>query len=219
MDGTLLDSEKLWDVAMGDLATDLGIEMTHVLRQSTLGNSMINALTKVFDAAEVPDGDRDYPGRAAWLRARVSELFSAGIPWMPGALEALELIAGKGIEMALVTNTERELTDQALETIGRHRFAVTVCGDEVPNGKPQPDPYLRAARLLDVDPTACLAIEDSPTGTQAATAAGCAVLVIPSEATVPAGSGRTLRASLVGLTLDDLAAASNGTLEHREDLR
>jgi beta-phosphoglucomutase-like phosphatase (HAD superfamily) len=73
--------------------------------------------------------------------------------------------------------------------------------------------------LLDVDPAWCLAIEDSPTGSQAASAAGCAVLVIPSEAPVPSGPGRTLRTSLTGLTLADLAAASNGTLEHREDLR
>ena len=219
MDGTLLDSEKLWDVAMADLAADLGIEMDHALRQSTLGNSMTDALTKVFVAAGVADGERDYPGRAAWLRARVSALFKLGIPWMPGAREALDLIGEQGIAMALVTNTERELTDEALETIGRHRFEATVCGDEVPLGKPQPDPYLKAARLLGVDPSRCLAVEDSPTGSQAASAAGCAVIVIPSEAPVPGGPRRTLRESLVGLTLDDLAAASNGTLEHREDLR
>jgi HAD superfamily hydrolase (TIGR01509 family) len=219
MDGTLLDSEKLWDVAMADLATDLGVEMTRALRESTLGNSMPDALTKVFDAAGVPVGERDLPGRAAWLRTRVSELFSVGIPWMPGAREALDLVAGQGITMALVTNTERSLTELALETIGRNRFTATVCGDEVARGKPQPDPYLKAARLLDVDPAWCLAIEDSPTGSQAASAAGCAVLVIPSEAPVPSGPGRTLRKSLTGLTLADLAAASNGTLEHREDLR
>jgi HAD superfamily hydrolase (TIGR01509 family) len=219
MDGTLLDSEKLWDVAMSDLAADLGIEMTHALRQSTLGNSMPNALTKVFDAAGVPEADRDFAGRSAWLRTRVSELFSVGIPWMPGALDVLEMVADQGIEMALVTNTERELTDQALNTIGRHRFSVTVCGDEVAHGKPAPEPYLKAAQLLGADPATCLAIEDSPTGTEAASSAGCAVLVIPSEAAVPTGPRRTLRTSLVGVTLDDLAAASNGTLEHREDLR
>jgi beta-phosphoglucomutase-like phosphatase (HAD superfamily) len=118
-----------------------------------------------------------------------------------------------------VTNTERELTDQALITIGRHRFSATVCGDEVAHGKPDPEPYRTAARLLGVDPAACLAIEDSPTGAEAASSAGCAVLVIPSEAAVPSGPRRTLRNSLVGVTLDDLAAAFNGTLEHREDLR
>lgn len=219
MDGTLLDSEKMWDVAMIDLAADLGVEMTHELRESTLGNSMMNALTKVFDGAGIPAGERDYDGRAAWLRIRVTELFSRGIPWMPGAREALDLIASQGISLALVTNTERELTEQALDTLGRDRFATTVCGDEVRLGKPEPDPYLQAARLLGVEPTSCLAVEDSPTGTQAASSAGCPVIVVPSAAPVPAGPGRTIRQSLRGLTLADVADAFNGTIEHREDLR
>ena len=219
MDGTLLDSEKLWDIAIADLATDLGFELTHEVRESTLGNSMTNALTKVFDAAGLADADRDLPGRAAWLRSRVSALFKEGIPWMPGARETLDLIAAQGIAMALVTNTERELADEALGTLGLDRFTVTVCGDEVEQGKPAPDPYLRAAQLLGIDPADCLAVEDSPTGTQAARAAGCPVLVVPSAAPVPAGEGRTFRPNLVGVTLDDVAAAFNGTIEHREDLR
>lgn len=219
MDGTLLDSEKLWDIAMGDLAADLGIVMTHELRESTLGNSMTNALTKVFDAAGIPADERDYPGCGAWLRERVSILFAAGIPWMPGAQDLLDLIAAEGIPLALVTNTERVLTEQALDTIGRERFAVTVCGDEVPMGKPAPDPYLQAAELLGLDAVDCLALEDSPTGTQAATAAGCAAIAVPSAAPVPPGPRRTIRESLVGLTLTDVAAAFNGTIEHREDLR
>lgn len=219
MDGTLLDSEKMWDIAMIDLAADLGLEMTHELRESTLGNSMTDALTKVFAAAGIAPSDRDYPARSAWLRARVTVLFSQGIPWMPGAREALELIAAQGIPLALVTNTERELTEQALDTLGRERFAATVCGDEVTLGKPEPDPYLQAARLLGVEPGDCLAVEDSPTGAQAASTAGCAVIVVPSAASVPAGPGRTIRESLQGLTLADVATAFNGTLEHREDLR
>ncbi len=219
MDGTLLDSEKMWDVAMVDLAAELGIAMTPELRESTLGNSMTDALTKVFDAAGTSPGDRYYAVHAAWLRVRVTELFSCGIPWMPGANDALELIAAQGIPLALVTNTERELTEQALDTLGRGRFAVTVCGDEVPRGKPKPDPYQQAARLLGVEPTDCLAFEDSPTGTQSATAAGCAVIVVPSAAPVPNGPGRTIRESLHRLTLADVAGAFNGTLEHREDLR
>ena len=65
MDGTLLDSEKLWDIAIADLAADLGFELTHEVRESTLGNSMTDELTKVFDAAgcrtptaTFPDGPR-----------------------------------------------------------------------------------------------------------------------------------------------------------------
>jgi beta-phosphoglucomutase-like phosphatase (HAD superfamily) len=129
------------------------------------------------------------------------------------------MIAAEGIPLALVTNTERVLTEQALDTIGRDRLTATVCGDEVPVGKPAPDPYLRAAGLLGVDAADCLAFEDSPTGTQSATTAGCAAIVVPSAAPVPAGPRRTIRRSLVGLTLAEVAAAFNGRIGHREDLR
>ena len=89
--------------------------------------------------------------------------------------------------MVLVTNTVRELTEVALETIGRGRFTTTVCGDEVVVGKPAPDPYLRAAELLGVPSADCLAVEDSPTGAQAASAAGCPTLVVESAAPVEPG--------------------------------
>ena len=106
--------------------------------------------------------------------------------------------------MALVTNTRRALTEKALNSIGRHYFSVTVCGDEVTDGKPAPDPYLRAAELLGMDPGDCLAIEDSVTGTAAAEAAGCPVLVIPNEVEVPGSLRRRQMNTLHGLSVDDL---------------
>ncbi|MFT4125798.1 MAG: HAD family phosphatase [Gordonia sp. (in: high G+C Gram-positive bacteria)] len=204
MDGTLLDSERLWDVAVDELCSELGFPMTTELRESTLGNSTVDALTKVFDAAGIPATHRDYPATDRWLRNRVHELFALGLPWRPGALEALDIVAAQGIPMALVTNTVRELTEVALDTLGRHRFAATVCGDEVERGKPAPDPYLRAAALLGVDPRCCQAIEDSAAGTASATAAGCRTLVVPSAAPVPEGPRRVFRDSLDGLTPTDL---------------
>ncbi len=109
--------------------------------------------------------------------------------------------------MALVTNTERGLTEAALDVIGREHFVVTVCGDEVPHGKPEPDPYLRGAELLGVSAADCLAVEDSPTGTLAAERAGAAVLVVPCDTTVDAGPARVLRESLEGLTAEIVRAA------------
>lgn len=204
MDGTLLDSEVLWDVAVAELSARQGFTMTRELRESTLGNSMVDALTKVYDAAGVPPEARDYAADDRWLLDRVAELFREDLPWRPGAADALDMVASAGIPMALVTNTVRELTELALDTLGRHRFVATVCGDEVEQGKPAPDPYLRAAALLGVDARACAAIEDSPAGTASAVAAGCSTLVVPSAAAVAPGLARTFRSSLEGLTLADL---------------
>ncbi|NDK89365.1 HAD family phosphatase [Gordonia desulfuricans] len=207
MDGTLLDSERLWDIAVGELCDRNGFTMSPELREATLGNSMHDALTKVFDAAGLAPADRDHAGAERWLLDRVAELFAEDLPWRPGAQEALALIADAGVPMALVTNTVRELTDFALETLGRDVFAATVCGDEVSTAKPHPEPYLRAAALLGVDPRDCRAVEDSPTGTIAATGAGCATLVVPSTVPIPPGPLREFRESLVGLTLGELGPA------------
>jgi HAD superfamily hydrolase (TIGR01509 family) len=130
---------------------------------------------------------------------------SGRLPFQPGALEALDLVRSTALPTALVTSTERLLTELALDTLGRKYFDVIICGDEV-NGrnKPLPDPYLLAASALAVAPTDSLAIEDSPTGVTSATAAGCHTLVIPSEVPVPPGPRRTFRDSLAGLTLTDL---------------
>jgi beta-phosphoglucomutase-like phosphatase (HAD superfamily) len=106
--------------------------------------------------------------------------------------------------MALVTNTRRALTERALNSIGRHYFTVSVCGDEVPRGKPAPDPYRQAAALLGLEPMHCLAIEDSVTGAASAEGAGCPVLVVPNDVDVPGGPRRRHVPSLARIDLGDL---------------
>lgn len=204
MDGTLVDSEKLWTVSLRDTARWLGGELSAAARAAVVGSNMADTMVVLFDDLGLE------PSPAAVARARdrlvrrTRELFAAGLEWRPGAREALRTVRATGLPTALVTNTERELTELALDGIGRAHFDVTVCGDEVPRGKPRPDVYLRAAELLGVAVEACVAIEDSPTGVLAAERAGAAVLVVPCEVPVPAGPRRVPRPSLVGLAAADL---------------
>lgn len=204
MDGTLLDSEKLWDVSLEALAEQLGGTLSAEGRESMVGSNMAHSLTILFDDLGIPCTPEDLATAQKWLRAKTAELFDAGLEWRPGAREALELVGRSGLPMALVTNTERFLTERALGTLGRDRFGAIVCGDEVQLGKPHPEPYQKAAEMLGLRPAECLAIEDSPTGTAAAEAAGTTVLVIPCAVPVPAGPRRIQRDSLEGLTLDEL---------------
>ena len=139
-----------------------------------------------------------------WLHEYTAELFDGGLPWCAGARELLEALAAEGTPMALVTNTQRALTDRALNSIGKHYFSASVCGDEVPQGKPAPDAYRRAAALLELAPSACLAIEDSVTGTAAAESAGCPVLVVPNDVAVPPGPRRRHISSLAEVSVSDL---------------
>ncbi|MEV5650787.1 HAD family phosphatase [Nocardia sp. NPDC052254] len=204
MDGTLLDSEKLWDVGVRELAVELGGLMTDGLRHALIGADGPNALRILFDGLGLERDPDAMTAAGRWLERRVTELMSGPIPWRPGAEDALAALRTAGLPNALVTNTKRSITELCLRTLGLDTFDVSVCGDEVDRGKPAPDPYLRAARLLGVDPGDCVAVEDSPTGSAAALAAGCQVLVVPCEIEVPHRPGLNFRESLVGLTLDDL---------------
>ncbi|KAF0847201.1 HAD family hydrolase [Nocardia caishijiensis] len=207
MDGTLLDSEKLWDIAVRELAREHGHEMTDELRHALIGASGPNALRMLFDGIGVTATPQVIAAAGEFLERRVSELMLGPIPWRPGALDALTMVRAEGLRCALVTNTKRSLTEHGLDTLGRHFFDLSVCGDEVAHGKPAPDIYLRAAELLGVDPADCVALEDSPTGALAAQGAGCAVIVIPCEIEVPEVAGRVFRESLTGLSMADLRAA------------
>jgi HAD superfamily hydrolase (TIGR01509 family) len=204
MDGTLVDSEKVWTISLVETARWLGGELSAMAREDMVGSNMARTLVILFDDLGLDRDPLRMAEAARWMTERTGELFAAGLEWRPGALEALRLVRAAGWPTALVTNTGRALTEMALESIGREHFTLTVCGDEVPRGKPDPDPYLRAAELLGVSAQECLAVEDSPTGTIAAERAGAAVLVVPCEVPVPTGPGRVHRHSLAGLTADDV---------------
>ena len=203
MDGTLVDSEKIWDVAMHALYDHLGGTLRPEVRAATVGGSADNTMRIVFSDLGL-DAD---PARLAatdeWLHDYTATLFDKGLPWCDGAQELLKALAVEGVPMALVTNTRRMLTERALKSIGRQYFSAVVCGDEVPAGKPAPDPYKAAAALVGQSPADCLAIEDSVTGTASAQGAGCPVLVVPNDVDVHAGPRRCIVKSLVGL---DVAA-------------
>lgn len=206
MDGTLLESENLWDIGVRELSLHLGGPMSEETRQATIGASSYNALITVFAALDLDPNPGALADAKRWLYTRMGALFEAGLPWRPGAQQALRTVRSAGLGSALVTNTDRELCEFALDTLGREHFDHSVCGDEVPEGKPDPAPYLRAAHLLGVEPADCLAVEDSPTGAAAAEAAGCTVLVVPSITTVPESPRRIFRTTLEGLTAPDLFA-------------
>src|ERR1700742_141002 len=204
MDGTLVDSEKLWDVSLAALYEKLGGELTPAVRASMVGSVAENTMRIVYTDLGLELDPAAMAESSRWLNDYTAELFDAGLPWCDGAKELVEKLAAECTPMALVTNTQRALTERALNGIGRQYFSVTVCGDEVASGKPAPDPYLRAAALLGLAPEECLAIEDSVTGTAAAERAGCPVLVVPNDVDVPTSTRRRHVSSLAGLGTADL---------------
>ncbi|GAA1378929.1 HAD family phosphatase [Pseudonocardia kongjuensis] len=210
MDGTLIDSEKVWEVALNDLMKHLGADPLPVeARRESVGGSLDSSLRICFrEAGRDPDTvpPDEYRETGEWLYDRAGELFAHGVPWRPGARELLVALRAEGIPAALVTNTIRVLVTRALDTLGREHFTAIVPGDEVAAPKPGPEPYLRGAELLGLDPADCVAVEDSPTGALSAERAGCAVLVVPCELDVPPGERRVQRSTLAGVTPAELGA-------------
>jgi HAD superfamily hydrolase (TIGR01509 family) len=201
MDGTLVDTERLWWEAVEQVAAGLGRPLTEADQPDVLGRPV------EYTAAWLGDGT----GAAAVevgaeLHRQFADRVRAGIVPRPGALRLLEELAREGVPTALVTASPRAVADTVLAALGAGHFAVSVTADDTGRTKPAPDPYLAACRALGVDPGACVAVEDTETGVASAEAAGCAVLAVPSLAPIASAPGRTVLASLEGVTPDRLRA-------------
>lgn len=207
MDGTLVDSEKLWTISLDDYAAYRGGAISDATRELMVGSNMTRSMGLLLDDLGLATGPAEVAAAAEWVAGRTAELFGRGLPWRPGAQGLLGEVKQAGVAVGLVTSTIRSLTEIALDTLGRDAFDVTVCGDEVDGlNKPDPEPYLRACRLLNADPARSVAVEDSPTGVASATAAGCVVVAVPCEVALEPAEGRVLRDSLEGMKAADLAA-------------
>lgn len=188
MDGLLVDTEPLWTIAEHEAAARLGREFTPEMKQAMIGHGIDTAVQIMVSMLGYPPSEE--PATAEFLLRRSAELFrepGAIVP-QPGAQELLGVLLAAGIPTALVSSSFRSLVDPVVGVLGARYFTVTVAGDEVERRKPHPDPYLAAARLLDVDPAACVVLEDSLAGATAGVAAGCATLLVPSMP-IPPGPG------------------------------
>ncbi len=212
MDGTLTDSERLWTVALDRVAAFYGGALSAEAREAMVGQDM----WATIDLLHLELGIDVAPAvTAKMLTEYTIDIFSEGLPFKPGAPEILAAVRAAGLRTALVTATYRELVTIALETLGTNMFDAIVCGDEVTNNKPDPEPYRRALELLELPPDAALVIEDSPTGSRSATAAGVGVLVIPSEMPVPVAPGLAFASTLVGVDVDELRSVHASLLAAR----
>ena len=190
MDGTLTDSEPLWEEATYFLSEILGKRLTPEQRELTVGSTFENTLRICADAAGVQLTEEDYPKYQALTFNKTRELFAERLEVFPGIQKLLTQLKADGMDMFVTTNTVRHVADSAIDTVGRHFFTDTICGDEVAQGKPAPDMYLEAARRAGIAPEDSLVFEDSTTGMSAALEAGCHVIGLPAheDVVIPDGA-------------------------------
>jgi HAD superfamily hydrolase (TIGR01509 family) len=201
MDGTLVDTEPYWMECEVELVAEHGGRWTADDAHALVGNDLTVTAAYVRRHGGVDLTDRQIIDR---LSAGVADRVRRRVPWRPGARELLHDLSVHGVPCALVTMSYRALAEAVVSALPPGRFGTLVTGDQVTNGKPHPEPYLAAAAALAVSPSACLAIEDSPTGVASAEAAGVPVLAVQHLVPIPPGPGRTVLSSLKGLTADGL---------------
>ena len=210
MDGLLIDSEPLWLEAETAVMARLGADWTTADQAQLLGGSLKRTVRYLMGKARRPASPELV---AEWLMSGVSDLVrERGVPLQPGARELLAEVAAAGLPHALVTSSERRFMDAVLARTGL-RFDVLVCANDVSMTKPDPEPYLLAAKLLGADPARCVALEDSPNGVASAEAAGCRVIAVPSLVPIEPAPGRTVVRSLLDLrvTPDGIALRASST--------
>lgn len=178
-DGLLLDTEESWTRAQEALFERHGREFTAKHKRDMLGSSPKHA-------AEALEAILDAPGEGMALIMELAmivlEELARDAPPRPGARELIAKLRAAGIPMALASNSPRMLVDRALQTaqIDPETFSAILTADVVTHPKPAPEIYLSACAALHTAPARTLVLEDSPTGIEAATAAGCYTIAVPS---------------------------------------
>jgi len=201
MDGLLVDTEPLWLETETAVMARLGAPWTPQDQQALLGGSMQWTVSYLLGKATRPVPPETV---ARWMLDGMLDRARDGrVVVRPGARELVAEVAAAGLPYGLVTSSQRQFADAVLAVTGM-TFPVTVCGEDVTATKPDPEPYLLAAKLLHADPARCVALEDSPNGVASAAAAGCRVLAVPSLLPIPPAPGRVVLGSLRDVTLATL---------------
>lgn len=177
MDGVLLDTETLYRSAIVAACTEQGQQMPDHVHLSLIGTPkdlgdtlLLAHFGAGFDLAR-------YHRSCA---AHFADLSRPVIALRPGAEEMLIWLQSTGIPRGVATSTGRATADAQLRAAGiRDRIDVLVTRNDVTNGKPHPESFLRAAAALNAQPARCVAVEDSYNGVRAASAAGMATIMVP----------------------------------------
>lgn len=178
LDGTIADTEPLhyrsWKYVLA--RHGIAFEEEDFLHVVGTGSGKTAAYVKERYGLSIPDGEL-----IAAKRARYAEL----MPMVKERTGAKHLIAAvrKKAKTGLATNSVRSYVHGVLAAIHCAGFDAISTGDEVANIKPAPDVYLLAAQKLGIPPARCIAIEDSPTGIEAARAAGMRCIAVPNRYT------------------------------------
>ena len=177
MDGLLVDTESIWrDAQMAESEArgqPLPLDVLHSLIGLPWEHSQLKLLAHFGDDFDAQD----------YLEAairRVIAIKHEGVALKTGVVEMLDLLDALALPRAIATSSTHEIVREHMGSSGLlPRFHAVMARGDYARAKPHPDPYLRAAEAIGVDPAACLALEDSHMGVRAAHAAGMMTVMVP----------------------------------------
>ena len=199
MDGLTINSEPEWLEAEREVTASFGYTWTKEDQAHCLGGPLHKVgeyMSKVTNSSE----PGDYFHKK--LVDLMTEKITISASFMPGARELIRNLHIAGVPMALVSASPRALVDAALSHVKPIPFKATISSDDVVNTKPDPEGYLKAARMLDVDIRNSLILEDSATGVAAARASGARVIAVPHLVEIEADHQTKVINSLEELSVD-----------------
>ncbi len=179
VDGTLVDSMKLWKQVDIEFLGKRGISLPEKLQLEIEGMSYSETAIYFKARFDLPESLEEI--KEEW-RLMVGDYYKCHIELKSGAKDFLKLLYGKGLTIGIASSNSRELIDYMLDNHNiRKYFSYIRTSCEVDKGKPHPDVYLKVAGDMGVDPCHCLVFEDTVSGVMAAKSAGMKVFAMADE--------------------------------------
>src|SRR5882724_10508172 len=177
LDGVLADSEPWWNQIDAKLLAEHGVSYRGEYHRNVLGVSYRLAVEFYKNAFHISASIEELMRRRGEI---ATDFFANRVDLFPFAKTTLAQLREMKLQLAVATSSVSVSARPLLDRTGiRSLFSVVITGDEVQQGKPHPDIYLRTAKNLGVGPEACLVIEDALAGVAAAKAANMRVAAIP----------------------------------------
>jgi HAD superfamily hydrolase (TIGR01509 family) len=177
MDGLILDTETTYRAAIMETAAEFGYPLPDDFFLQLIGLPSDVGLT-LWHNHLGPDADIN--GMLRKARDRFYARVDIGDLLKPGLVDLLDTLARLGLPYAIATSSKHDAVAHHLGAHGLYdRFPVIVAHGDYALGKPNPDPFLLAAKRLDLAPQDCIALEDSHNGIRAASSAGLMTVMVP----------------------------------------
>ncbi|XP_062107305.1 bifunctional riboflavin kinase/FMN phosphatase isoform X2 [Humulus lupulus] len=178
LDGTLVNTDGIVSEVLRVFLVKYGKQWDGREAKKIVGKTPLESAVAIVE-------DYELPCSATELISDITPMFSnhwCNIKALPGADRLIKHLSSHEVPMALASNSPRESIETKISFHHgwKESFPVIIGGDEVSAGKPSPEMFLEAAKRLNVEPSGCLAIEDSLPGVTAGKAAGMEVVVVPS---------------------------------------